>query len=219
MCAQFLIKTSQAQLLEILKADFGADFPQSVDTKVLPHAQAPVAVFRNGTLRWDFYRFSLLPAWSKESKVKFATHNARIETVTEKPTWRGPFLKKHCVIPLSAFIEPIYVGNWAGSMVAFAAEGDQLMWAAGIYDEWTNPETGEIIDSFSILTKEPPPQIADIGHDRCPIFIEKAYIEPWLKIIGKPEEMKRELLSHTEEILFFPREDRKLKPGWEKRHR
>src|SRR5262249_8131522 len=116
-------------------------------------------------------RFALLPSWSKEPKVKFATHNARLETIDEKPTWKSVFINRHCLIPLTDFIEPIYTGEFAGHMVAFAANNGGALLAAGVWDEWVNRTTGEVIQSFSIITYEPPPFIAAVGHDRCPIML------------------------------------------------
>lgn len=55
-------------------------------------------------------RYSLVPNWSKEAKVKFATHNARLESIDEKPTWKTVFSEQHCLVPLTDFIEPILPG-------------------------------------------------------------------------------------------------------------
>lgn len=54
------------------------------------------------------------------------------------------------------------------------------MVAAGIYDEWINKETGEIIPSFAIVTSDPPPFISEVGHDRCPVFLPKDMQLEWV---------------------------------------
>ena len=163
--------------------------------------------------------FSLIPHWSKTPKVKFATHNARIETVLEKPTWKGVFGKKNCLIPMTEFYESVTeIGRpLAGNMVTFKQKENNLIVAAGIYDEWVNTETGEIIESFSILTTEPPRFIAETGHDRCPIFLPKSLSDDWLNFKGTGTEGVKLLRSANAKIDFEAKIDRPLKAGWEKR--
>ena len=165
--------------------------------------------------------FSLVPHWSKTKKVKFATHNARIESILEKPTWRMPFVKKHCLVPISEFVESITeVGKkYAGHLVRIRERENALMVAAGIYDEWVDKESGEVIESFAILTTEPPPLITEIGHDRCPLFIQKKYYQDWLNYSGDGRGALDllQLAQKHQSISFATEIDRALKPGWEKR--
>ena len=42
-------------------------------------------------------RWGLVPHWSKESKTKYSTINARAETVAEKPTYRDSFKRRRCL--------------------------------------------------------------------------------------------------------------------------
>lgn len=48
-----------------------------------------------------------------------------------------------------------------------------------------NKETGEIIHSFAIITHDPPKYVADIGHDRCPVFVKPGAFKEWLDV--KPD--------------------------------
>jgi putative SOS response-associated peptidase YedK len=73
------------------------------------------------------------PSLSKEPKVKFATHKATLDTIEEKATWRGPFKKAHCLVPIQSFLEPIYTGEFSGNIVAFQPRDKKIMLAAGIY--------------------------------------------------------------------------------------
>lgn len=188
------------------------------DQRIVPYRPAPVVVQFPQGLSLTEMSFSLVPSWSKEKKVKFATHNARIETVLEKPTWKKPFLSHRLLVPISYFVEPIYENEYAGKMVQFVPKNHKLLFAAGIYDEWIDKSSGEILNSFSILTSEPPPFIAQAGHDRCPIFLKQSGFEPWLEARKKEGPELLELLQqHREEINVEVKIDRAMKPGWEKR--
>ena len=212
MCAQFDLKI----LADELSLKYGIQVPQdfNFDHRVMPHAKAPVLT-KDG---FKMMKFSLLPSWSRESKIKFATHNSRIETIEEKATWRGPFKKNHCLVPISRFIEPIYKDDFKGFMVAFSDTKSEIMTAVGIYDSWVNKETGEVIDSFAIVTTEPPEFIKKIGHDRCPLFLKESAFSTWLKVNDSESEQTKEfLLKNQKQLEFRVVKDREMRPGWEKR--
>lgn len=214
MCAQFIIKASFRDLART----FGVpDTSEEIEfrERILPHSLAPVLVADQGELHLKAMKFSLLPSWSRESKVKFATHNARIETVAEKATWKGPFLKSHCIVPMTSFIEPIYEGELAGNMVAF--ESSEIMAAAGIFDSWVNRETGEVIESFAIITSEPSDFVRGVGHDRQPVFLNLSSSVAWTRLAGPAPELLKFLQSQANEPHLVTVVDRPLKPGWEKR--
>jgi putative SOS response-associated peptidase YedK len=56
------------------------------DERIMPHKLAPVIVVEGTQKKLKLTNFSLIPSWSKERRVKFATHNARLETIAEMPT-------------------------------------------------------------------------------------------------------------------------------------
>ncbi|MEQ1664450.1 MAG: SOS response-associated peptidase family protein [Bdellovibrionales bacterium] len=218
MCAIFVIKTSSGAV----RVELDTDPNQSdleLNGRFVPYSKAPVVVSRQNKNIIKKMNFSLVPHWSKTPKVKFATHNARLDTILEKPTWREPFVKKHCLVPISEFIESITeVGKkFAGNLVRLHEKENGLMVAAGIYDEWVNKDTGEIIESFAILTAEPPPFIAEIGHDRCPVFISKPFYNDWLNYSGDGKGALALLKQAHRDFDFDVKIDRPLKAGWEKR--
>lgn len=212
MCAQFDLKV----LANALSLKYGIQIPEdfTFNKRIAPHTLAPVITSEGMKLM----KFSLLPNWSKEPKVKFATHNARIETLSEKATWKVPFQKFHCLVPITNFIEPIYINEHAGHMVAFSDHQSEILTAAGLYDSWVNKETGEVIDSFTIITTEPPPFIASIGHDRCPLFLKESAFKDWLSPTSTdPVFLKKFLIENQKTIDFKVEKDRAMRPGWEKR--
>ncbi|MEZ4816099.1 MAG: SOS response-associated peptidase family protein [Bdellovibrionota bacterium] len=227
MCAQFQLKITANQLAK----KFGIRLPEKVgdfDEIFLPYRQAPVVVLDDKSLNLKAMNFSLVPAWSKEPKVRFATHNARLYSfdektnkevaIYEKPTWRDPFKKKHCLVPMTGFIEAIYTQSLAGNMVEFFSKEENLLVAAGIWEEWLNKKTGEVLESFSILTHEPYAFVDKMGHDRSPVFLDESKYRGWLEVDSKsPVEMLDFLRSSRSEPCFDVAIVRPLKAGWQKR--
>lgn len=219
MCAQYSIQTD----VEVLK-DLGIDVGQltgEINQRVLPYTKVPVVVSTPQTLKLTPMNYSLIPSWSKEPKVKFATHNARIETVTEKPAWREPFLKQHCLLPMTAFYESVYEGPHAGHVISFSPV-QSMLFAAGLFDVWTNPATKDKLFSCAILTTEPSAFIRENGHDRTPIFLNFADGKEWLNMRASAGgTSEREMVDFLLFKNVYPdlqvTRDRPLKPGWEKR--
>ncbi|MFV8249891.1 SOS response-associated peptidase [Bdellovibrio bacteriovorus] len=214
MCASYHVYLDSYSLIRNFKIKLDFEFQKYL----LPHSEAPVIVQENNENVLKMMRFSLLPSWSKEAKVKFATHNARLDTIDKKPTWKRPFMGNHCLVPIEAFVEPIYENEHAGNMVRFSRSSGELLVAAGIYDIWTNKETGEQIESFSIITHEPPAFIAEVGHDRCPLFLPSSAFDAWLENRNdESQKIKDFLLQVREDVQFKVEIERPLKSGWEKR--
>lgn len=117
MCSQYTVKTRPSELFSKYGVKVPASKEDLIDMRIFPHQNAPVIV-RDGKedTRLVGMQFSLVPSWSKEPKPAFATHNARLETVTCKPTWKIPFKKNHCVVPMTGFYESVYEGPYAGNV-------------------------------------------------------------------------------------------------------
>lgn len=217
MCAQFTLKIQANELSK----KYGIKVPEnleSIDERYLPYKQAPCFVKTNDDLlKLTSMNFSLIPSWSKEAKVKFATHNARIETITEKPTWKIPFKKQHCLIPMTGFFESVYDGPLAGNIIEFSDSKNDLLFAAGIFDVWKNYENKQNLFSFSILTSEPSKFILDHGHDRCPIFLNFENAKKWLSLFDDDKLLVDFLLKNIQIPELNVQVDRPLKAGWEKR--
>lgn len=98
--------------------------------------------------------FGLIPLWSDSPKVTYGTHNARTETVDQKPSFRGAWRKgQFCIVPMQSFYEPHYASNSAKAQWWQVGRQDgQAFAAAAIWDSWLDRLTGELIESFALLT-------------------------------------------------------------------
>jgi len=218
MCSQYTLKFRSEDLRQLLpEIKLSQEF--SISEKALPSKEAPVIVFGHELLKLVKMKFSMVPSWSKEPKVKFATHNARIESVEEKPTWKSVILNQHCVVPMSGFCESVYAGRLAGNIVEFKQDSDRLLFAAGVFDFWNNdPDPSKHFFSFSILTEEPTAFILENGHDRSPIFLDEKHVKDWCSLKSNNyTEIKRKLADWSLKPELKVEVDRPLKAGWEKR--
>lgn len=128
-----------------------------------------------------------------------STNNCRIETAPTAPTFKQPWARsQRCLIPAEDYDEP-YWGTGRNIWWRFA-RADGMPWAlAGLWNRWTDPQSGEIVESFTMLTQncdahpllslmhKPDPALPPHAQDkRSVVAIEKADWEQWLR--GSPQE-------------------------------
>jgi len=82
MCAQYIVDKSGKKLARRFDA-LDKVLSKAVG-RVTPLSRAPVLVAEGGRRALVAMQFGLVPNWSKEPRVKFATHNARLMSVDEE---------------------------------------------------------------------------------------------------------------------------------------
>jgi len=209
MCAQFEVKFNSKTFAQLINGDEDENF--FYEKRVLPYTSSLVLLKNEETLTLKEMSFSLVPSWSKTKKVSFATHNARVETIAEKDTWRVPFLTKRCLVPLNSFIEPIYENEYAGNMVKFSQKNGNVLYAGGLWDQWLDKQSGEILESFAIITRPPLTFIGEAGHDRSPIFMSAENFSEWLNPAMKETQLLELLHSQKDDLNWTAEIDRPLK--------
>ncbi len=94
---------------------------------------------------------------NKTRKPFGMTNNARRETMATLPTYRGPWSNgQRCLIPADAFDEPYYPNTHIQTKSIgwrfWRADGEPWM-LAGLWAEWTDPETGELVPNYTMITQ------------------------------------------------------------------
>jgi putative SOS response-associated peptidase YedK len=144
-------------------------------------------------------RWGMIPSWSKGPDAKFSMHNARAETITEKPAFRDAFRAQRCLVPADGFYEWEKVGGlkqpWRFTVIdPLAPAGEPVegpVAFAGLWDSWKGP-AGEVI-SFTIVVTVANALLARI-HDRMPVIVDPADWDSWLDSSG-PLDAARALLK------------------------
>jgi putative SOS response-associated peptidase YedK len=148
--------------------------------------------------RIRMYRWGLIPSWTKDEQyaegIRTKTFNAKAETVTEKPSFRNVVKTNRCLVVSKGFFEwqkrenekiPYYIG----------LGDDQIFAFAGLYDTWIHPVTGEINETFTIITTTANPLLAFIHNtkQRMPVILPKENEQDWINT-GNPLDKALELL-------------------------
>ena len=123
-------------------------------------------------------RWWLTPHWSKAPSTKYAMFNARSETAATSPAFREPYRKRRCVVPVSGFYEWSRQNNRKLPYLLKPHDQPGLL-LAGLWDRWRNPDTDEVLDSFTVLTVPASPAMALI-HNRQPLMLSVEEARAWM---------------------------------------
>lgn len=132
----------------------------------------------------SFMRWGLIPSWAKEDVVNDFwknTLNARGDTVFEKPSFRVPIISKRCIVPAASFMEWHHKETEKIPYVIEPVNAPFFSFG-GIYDIWKNPKSGEVLETFSIITTDANPLMAEIHNSkkRMPLILDKEDMFEWL---------------------------------------
>jgi putative SOS response-associated peptidase YedK len=130
-------------------------------------------------------KWGLIPFWVKDSKaaseIRLKTFNARAETIREKPSFRGPVKNKRCLILCRGFYEWQHRGNEKIPHYIYL-DGEPPMALAGLYDNWTDRETGEMTQTCSVITTAANPMMEMIHNSkkRMPVILPESSENSWI---------------------------------------
>ena len=183
MCGRFTQK-SERRLLE--EEFFIQEFSDHVvvSYNVAPGQKAGV-VINDPTTRYVQFLWGLVPSWAKDPKIGSRLINARAETVAEKPSFKGAFRTKRCIVPVDGFYEwrkrdnrkvPYYIHRSTGRPFGLAG-----LWECWKPKEIRRREGGdtEPLYTFTIITTQASPALSAL-HDRMPVVVPKERIRQWL---------------------------------------
>jgi len=170
------------------------------DNRIYPNTFAPVIISLKGQRVIRPMRYRLRPAGSsQEIPSKFNVFNARVDSLEKRQSWRPLFGCQHGIFPFLRFYEWVQSEN-GKKLVSFFPKSRELMWAPVLFDHFE--ENGLEFDSFALITKEPPVEILEAGHDRCPLFLKRENIDLWLNPRDKERKEMYAALEGLEKVIF-----------------
>lgn len=139
-------------------------------------------------------RWGLIPNWAKDDSIGNKLINARAETLAEKPSFRDAFKNKRCIIPASGFYEWQKASKGAKQPFYFYLKDKEVFGFAGLYEEWLDRETGEQIETCTIITTEANKVLEPI-HERMPVILKPKDYDQWLDAKAKDTGKLEKLLA------------------------
>lgn len=134
--------------------------------------------------------WGLLPSWSKDKEIWNNTLNARVESIFEKPAFKESAKNKRCLIYLDGFYEHQHIKSKTYPYYIHRTDSDHMV-VAGLWNEWTDKQTGEIINTFSIVTTKANKVMSVIHNNpklpepRMPLILEEDMEDAWLNLASE----------------------------------
>jgi len=158
----------------------------------------------------NLLKWGLIPFWVRDekaaSKIRLKTINARMESIREKPSYREAVKSRRCLVLCRGFYEWETRGKEKIPYYIYL-DGEVPMAMAGLYENWTNRETGELVKTFTIITTAANPMMEKIHNTkkRMPMILpadsEKAWIDAELPVERACEFLKpvpeKKMRAHT----------------------
>lgn len=124
-------------------------------------------------------RWGLVPSWVDDPDDFPTLINARSETASEKPAFRGAFAGRRCLVPADGFYEWQEQGSGPKQPFHLRLGDDRPFAFAGLWERWGEEESGDHFRSYTILTTEASDLVATV-HDRQPAILEPGDYDAWM---------------------------------------
>ena len=98
--------------------------------------------------------------------------------MTTKPFFRQAWKRNRCLLPASGYYEWQTIGKEKQPWYFTRRDGN-IVTTAGLWDEWTDRETGEVLRSCTMIITQPNKFVSEV-HDRMPVILEKHQWDAWL---------------------------------------
>jgi putative SOS response-associated peptidase YedK len=179
--------SKQSQSAQTLENRFKATFKPNTNYQpsVYNGFQFPKTpiIAHNETSAIQMFQWGLIPAWAKDEEIRKSTLNARIETIAEKPSFRNS-VKQRCLVLVDGFYEWQWLDEQGKSKQKYLLHlaNDDPFALAGLWNEWINQQTGEVVKTYTILTTEANELMSTIHNTkkRMPVLVSQANEMDWL---------------------------------------
>jgi len=190
MCGRFV----QIIDIELFVKRFGVEKPAQINItssfNVAPGDYAYVISSDKPTELQEM-KFGMTPKWAQKQMYLI---NARAEGdmnpgndvnyqgvlgIVNKPSFRTAIRSQRCLVIANAFYEGP-AKEKLNKPYKISRKDEEIFTFAGIWDTWADDKTGEIVNSFSIITTVANEATQQIGHPRSPVILDKKDEKRWL---------------------------------------
>ena len=197
MCERFYLTATPTEIKRQFKLDKAPELTPRYN--IAPTQLSPIVISKGKGREILVARWGLVPAWSRDLSLGAGMVNAPAETLEAKPAYRVALQSQRCLVLANGFYEwqtrgarkqPYKIAVRNGALIGFA----------GLWERWT-PETGEAVETFTIITTEASRLVREV-HDRMPVIISPTDHQRWLT--ASVDAVKRLLVPYTTGLTIVP---------------
>ena len=178
MCGRYTITKSIEEICNTFKVEPNNQIFSPM-YNITPNQKLPIITNQNQN-QLSFMHWGLVPFWAKDIKISNKLINSRLETISEKPSFKYAVEKRRCLVISDGYYE--WKNNDNDKIpYRITIKDEKLFSMAGIWEIWTSDNNNPYY-SFSILTKQANEQLSNIHH-RMPAILTKEQRNTWLNEI------------------------------------
>jgi putative SOS response-associated peptidase YedK len=191
MCFHAKQSKTAAQLKNRFKVRFDKEieYEPSEVLNGFTYPKLPI-ITNKDTSNIQLFNWGLIPSWAKDNSIRKNTLNARIETIAEKPSFRNSVYNR-CLVLVEGFYEWQWLDEKGKKKQKYelTLQDNEAFAMAGLWNEWVDKETGEIVPTFTILTTEADELMARIHNSkkRMPVILSANEEMQWLQGVDNKE--------------------------------
>ncbi len=197
MCGRYKIERSPEELRAFFDFEEHPNFPPRYN--IAPTQPVPIVRLVAGNRHFQLVRWGLVPSWMKEMP-KSVLINARAETIDEKPSFRGGFRHRRCLIPADGFYEWQARDGMPKQPHLIQRSGGEPFAMAGIWDDWLSADGSEL-ETCAVVTTAANDRLASVHH-RMPVILDPEDWDAWLDNEGTSAKEATELLKPAPDDLM-----------------
>lgn len=147
-------------------------------------------------------KFEQMQIWNK-------TLNARGEEMFEKWSYKDSAKNKRCLICVDGFFEYFHFNGKTYPYYIYS-ENNEPLTLAGLWAEWKDRETGELLRTFTIVTSRANALLSEIHNNpalkesRMPLILPENSIDEWLTAEVSDENEKQNILNLVKPFNDWP---------------
>mgnify|MGYP001430100446 CR=1 FL=1 len=198
MCGRKTLTKGKMEIIEELSIkEWDNTFDIQPNYNVAPTTIMPVILHDDGRVVRPM-RWGLIPEWAKDANSLPILINARSESLTTKPSFRGLLNANRCVVITDGYFEwqksgavkqPFFIHNPA----------EKLLPMAGLYGRWIS-SGGQAYFTYTVITTPANTQL-QIIHQRMPAILTPEQIDVWIDCHQFDQKIALELIQPYQDPL------------------
>ncbi|GAB1308414.1 SOS response-associated peptidase [Urechidicola sp. KH5] len=201
MCYQTRLQKKKEEIKSRFQADL--DDLMSIEdfqlNKAFEFPKTPIITNQNEE-KIELAQWGLIPEWAQDDSIKNYTLNARIETLSEKPSFKN-VIQNRCLIIADGFYEWQHLSKSNKQKFEITLSQEKLFAFAGLFSEWFDFD-GQLKRTYTIITTQANDLMSEIHNtkQRMPVILKPQDEKYWLQ----GEDYKKYAFPYQEELIAHP---------------
>ncbi len=178
------------------------DFEEKHLVSGFAHPELPIV--KQGSI--ELGEWGLVPSFvvreDQAKDIQNKTLNARADTIYERKSYKNAIVSQRCVLVVDGFFEWRHAPTQKIPYYIYPKD-ETVFYLGCIYNNWTDKETGEIKDTFSIITTEANALMEFIHNNkkRMPLILNKSDIATWINPQSTPNMVNHLMKAYDENLM------------------